>query len=262
MTPSFDPPRIASGRANVPDGLRDAVQSAAADGPTPEQIEQLSGVLAPIFASPPAAYIDAGASGISEAPAAGAKVLGAGKAATALALVVVSGVGGYAAWRWLEPSGSDSQNIAPATIVQPAPAAQTPEPIPIESLPLADPPFTGPSPSPKPREAARPRAVEPPAAQPAPAAEPPKAQLSESELVDLARRSVASDPRKALALAQEHHRRFAGAPLSEEADFIEIEAMKRLGRFEEARSLDERFRKRYPTSMHGQTVTVKPAPSP
>ena len=86
--------------------------------------------------------------------------------------------------------------------------------------------------------------------------------MSESELVDLARRSVTTDPRKALALAQEHHRRFAGAPLSEEADFIEIEALKRLGRFEEARALDERFRKRYPTSIHGQTVQVRPAPSP
>jgi hypothetical protein len=73
---------------------------------------------------------------------------------------------------------------------------------------------------------------------------------------------VAADPRKALALAQDHHRRFAGGPLAEEADFIEIEATKRLGRFEDARALDERFRKRYPTSMHGQTVQVRPTPTP
>jgi hypothetical protein len=197
---------------------------------------------------------------------AGTKVLGAsvGKGTSLLALFAVCAVGGYGAWRYTHPSPVAAPSTAPAIVQQPevAPPALGPAPIPVESLPLDT--ERSPAALSKPREPSRARAVESPTAgheEPAPAAEAPKA-LSELELVDLARRSIATDPRKTLALAQEHHKRFAGGPLSEEADFLEIEAMKRLGRFEEAKTLDERFRKRYPTSIHGQTVLVKPAPSP
>jgi outer membrane protein assembly factor BamD (BamD/ComL family) len=86
--------------------------------------------------------------------------------------------------------------------------------------------------------------------------------MSEFALVEQARRSVAADPKKALALTEEHQRRFAGGPLSEESDFIAIEAERRLGHNDEARALADRFKKHYPTSMHGQSVTVPPLPKP
>jgi hypothetical protein len=260
MTPSYDPPRFASGRADAPDSLREALKAAASDGPGLHEIEKLAGALAPIFAAPPSTFPDAAPHGISESAGAG---LGAGKVATLLSVAVLVGAGGYAAWRHWHASDPGTQNIAPAVRTQsdPAPALQPPEPIAAPALPLETPaPVAAPVPA-KPREAVRSRPVEAPA-QETPAQPAAKAQLSESELVELARKSVTGDPRNALSLVQEHHRRFAGGPLSEEADFIEIEAMKRLGRFEEARALDDRFRKRYPTSIHGQTVQVRPAPSP
>ncbi len=265
MTPSFDPPRFASGRANAPDSLRAALKSAASDGPAPRDIEKLAGALAPIFAAPPSTFPEPVPNGVSESAALGAKGLGAGKIATLLAVAALVGAGGYGAWRHGHPSDPGTQNIAPAIIAQPepAPAPQTPEPIPAPRLPLdtTPPAATGMAAPSKPREAARTRPVETPA--PEPVAQPPqKAKLSESEIVEFARKSITSDPRNALSLVQEHHRRFAGGPLSEEADFIEIEALKRLGRFEEARALDDRFRKRYPTSIHGQTVQVRPTPTP
>jgi hypothetical protein len=264
MTSLSDPPRILSGRADAPAALRDAVQAAASDGPTSQQLAELASSLAPTFAAQSSALLHAGA-GATRSGGASAKLFGAGKVAALAAAVAV--VGGYGAWRWLRPSPSNVQNIAPAEIIEPTPEPAAPPPAlpaaPVERLAVDPEPAPAPAAAPpKPRETARPKTVEPPVQDP-PVVEAPKAQLaSESELVDLARRSVASDPRKALALAQEHHRRFAGGPLSEEADFIEIEAMKRLGRFEEARALDERFRKRYPSSIHGQTVQVRPSPSP
>jgi len=259
MTASSAPPRIASGQVDAPAALRDALQAAANDGPTPEQFEQLSSALTPIFAVSASAVLHAGATG-----AASAKLFGASKATT-LAVAVVLTAGGYGAWRWLGPSRNDAKNMAPAAVAQPVPelvVPASPPPIPVEQLPLDTEPATETvAPPPRPREATRTRPAEPPARE-APTVEAPKPQLSESELVDLARRLVMSDPRNALALVQDHHRRFAGGPLSEEADFVEIEAMKRLGRFEEARALGDRFRKRYPTSIHGQTVQVRPPPTP
>jgi hypothetical protein len=259
---SADPPRIASGRAAFPGALRDAVQAAATDGPTPQEIERLASALAPVFAAPPLG-LHGGGHGATASGVTGVKGFGAGKTVTTLAVAALVGAGGYGAWLWLRPAPTPPQNIAPAVAAEsePAPELPAPPPIAVESLPqVVEPVPTGAAVPVKPREAMRVRPIEAPP-QETQAAEPPKGQ-SESELVDLARRSVASDPRKALALAQDHHRRFAGGPLSEEADFIEIEAMKRLGRFEEARALDDRFRKRYPTSIHGQTVQVRPSPTP
>ena len=270
MTPSFDPPRLASGGADACASLRDALKSASNDGPTQQDLAKLSGMLAPVFMAPPSSFPDVGSNGLSESASASAKLLGAGfgKGATMLAVAAVCAAGGYGAWRALAPSSTATQNIAPAPVVQPL-ALPAKEPIRVDQLPIDDTKAPGDvtpqSAASRPREATRARPIELPASNLAAeevAAGSPKPQLSEWALIELARKSGPTDPRNALALAQDHHRRFAGGPLSEEADFIEIEAMKRLGRFEDARSLEERFRKRYPNSMHGQTVHVQPTPNP
>jgi hypothetical protein len=269
MSP-FDPPRIASGRANVPESLCNALQSAATDGPTPHEFSRLAAALAPLLVAPPSpsAYPGIG-NGLSESASLGGKILGAGfgKGATILAVAVGCAAGGYGFWRSVRSGGTGvPDDIAPAPLSQPAAPFANRTPIPVEQLPLETAPVeesvTTIAPA-RPRTHVVEAPLPVPSAQESPAQiEAPKAEISESELVELARRSVAQDPRKALSLVQDHQRRFAGGPLSEEADFLEIESLKRLGRSEEARLLDERFRKRYPSSLHGQTVRIRPAPTP
>jgi hypothetical protein len=198
----------------------------------------------------------------------GSKILGASYAkGVTFAIAVAVAAGGYGIWRSVRSGEAPvTHDIAPAILSQPvAPPAERAG-IPVEQLPLDTAPIdesvTTIAPV-RPRVRVVEAPLPAPSVQESPAqVEAPKGQLSESELIELARRSVAQDPRKTLALVQDHRRRFTGGPLSEEADFLEIESMKRLGRLEEARSLGERFRRRYPSSIHGQTVQVKPAPAP
>ncbi len=274
MTSSLDPPRFASGRADVPAALSDALRSAANDGPTPHELERLSASVAPFFLMPPSAVPVTGGFSHSSTSILGRMLgSGVGRGATMLAVATVCAVGGYGAWRSLRPVPASPQNIPAAAVVQadvplPAPAK---DPISAGKAPFgsvrAEPVAGGAAPpAVKMREPPHARPAELPAApslgETTIAPPPPKPELSEWALVDSARRSMATEPRRALALVQEHHRRFAGGPLSEEADFIEIEAMKRLGRLDEVRALEDRFHSRYPSSIHGQTIQMRPTPTP
>jgi hypothetical protein len=268
MTASVEIHRIASGRTEAPESLRDAVRSAAGDAPTSRDLAVLAAALGPVFAAPPSSFPAPPPNGLSQSMSLGARVLGAGAGkATVVALVALCAAGGgYGTVRWLRSSSSASHDIAPAPRVETQPAVP-PNAIPAPELPAepARPEGAAAAPAVRSREPSKSRAVEP--APPsrdeaAPQAEPPKQEVSEWALVEQARRSLASDPRRALALAEEHKRKFEGGPLSEEADFIEIEAQKRLGHADEARALSDRFRKRYPSSIHGQSVTVPPTPKP
>ena len=100
--------------------------------------------------------------------------------------------------------------------------------------------------------------AEPPALNPAPSlptavAEPPPPSArsaaparsgglaEESLLLERARRSLAAEPAQALALVREHERTFPRAQLASERDLVELEALHRLGRHGEARSLAQRL---------------------
>jgi hypothetical protein len=115
------------------------------------------------------------------------------------------------------------------------------------------------------RSVARPWPV--PAAAPAPPADPdpitaPSVQpetrrpgpMSEAALLGAAQAALRSDPGRALALVQEHRRRFAGGALVQEREVIAIEALSRLGRTDEARSRARGFEQAYPGSAHRRKV--------
>jgi hypothetical protein len=227
---------------------------------------RLASALAPTFAVQPALH--AASNGLAgSSSTAGAHVLGAGvgKTTTIVALALVCAAGGYGAWRSLQRTSIAPPQVAAPSVAQPerAPADDVPQSL-AERAPAPDTHSIARAQAPaKSREPSRARPAEPSVPSDNPIAAPaPKQELSEWALVDLARRSVTTDPQRAIALAQEHHRRFGGGPLSEEADFIEIEATKRLGRLDDARALEEKFHKLYPMSIHGRTVQVRPAPSP
>jgi hypothetical protein len=76
------------------------------------------------------------------------------------------------------------------------------------------------------------------------------ATWDEPQLVERARKALATDPRRALTLAQEHRRRFPAGALSVERDVIVLEALARSGQTAEARRRALAFEARYPKSIH------------
>lgn len=101
--------------------------------------------------------------------------------------------------------------------------------------------------------------VEPTAAPPvAPAARPqPKPavieeapRVSEAELLLKARQALKRDPELALRLASEHQAQYANGRLTPEREVLAIEALRNLGRKQEADERLHKFEARYPSSIH------------
>jgi hypothetical protein len=84
----------------------------------------------------------------------------------------------------------------------------------------------------------------------APATEAADPGPTEGSLLLRARQELASDPSDALALTQEHARRFPSGGLVQEREVLAIEALARLGRTSEAQRRLEAFRARFPRSPH------------
>ncbi|MBK8255493.1 MAG: hypothetical protein IPK82_22880 [Polyangiaceae bacterium] len=72
----------------------------------------------------------------------------------------------------------------------------------------------------------------------------------EAKLLLQVKADVAKDPEKALKLAEKHHRMFGDGALLEEREVLQIEALVRLGRVEEAKAAASRFRAEHPQSGH------------
>jgi hypothetical protein len=74
--------------------------------------------------------------------------------------------------------------------------------------------------------------------------------LSEVALLRLARSELSADPRHALALTDEHRRRFPGGALTQEREVIAILALSQLGQTESAKKRGLEFEQHYPGSAH------------
>ncbi len=74
--------------------------------------------------------------------------------------------------------------------------------------------------------------------------------LNEVALLDSARAALATDPRRALTLTQEHARRFPHGALSQEREVIAIEALSKLGQTSAAKARGSDFERHYPGSAH------------
>ena len=77
---------------------------------------------------------------------------------------------------------------------------------------------------------------------------------NETALLAAARAALTQDPQRALALTQEHTRRFPQGALSQEREVIAIEALSRLGQTSAARQRARAFERQYPGSAHQQKV--------
>jgi hypothetical protein len=78
--------------------------------------------------------------------------------------------------------------------------------------------------------------------------------VPEDQLLERARRALASDPNRALALTREHARSYPSGVLAQEREVIAIEALKRLGRGGEAEARRGTFEERYPQSAHRRNL--------
>lgn len=131
----------------------------------------------------------------------------------------------------------------------PAPVAMPP--VSVDSLPAAPP---APAPAPLAREAKAPRAQAP---APAEGAEDPGDELA---LLEDARRALAADPARTLALADTHAQRFAKPALAQERERLAIDALVRLDRRPEAEARAKAFEATYPQSAHLARVRALVAP--
>jgi hypothetical protein len=119
-----------------------------------------------------------------------------------------------------------------------ASAASAAPPAPPLDLPAASASATPEPPGPSARPAA---SAGPSAAASGPARNSGDSLVEEHALLAEARRALGTSPSQALALVQQHQRRFPGGMLSTEREFLRITALSRLGRGAEARAAADRF---------------------
>jgi hypothetical protein len=68
------------------------------------------------------------------------------------------------------------------------------------------------------------------------------------------------DPRSVLRLAAEHARRFPDGVLAPEREVLAIEALRALGRNDQAEERLRKFRATYPDSLHTRALTKSTTP--
>lgn len=148
---------------------------------------------------------------------------------------------------------------APAAHSTSGDAAPTPSPTPPsvdEPASLAARPASPPSPPRAKRESVV-AAAAPPAESTAwiPEEPKPKSTLSEElALLESARRSLVQHPEAALENLAEHRARFPLGVLASERDLMELDALRRIGREQDARSRARALLDRDPSGMHAERV--------
>lgn len=237
MTEPTDPPRLVDAPSSDP--LRPLVEQARADVGTPMEVSQLAVRLAPVIgpAVGPAAGGGAAASGAKgAAAAASAMKLGA-------AVVIAAAAGGV--WLTTSHQPTAARPTADAPVVSPVAA---PAPLPAEAEAAADQEVAAPEPPTVGDRAAQPEATH------RGSTVKEAGTLAEAKLLGRAQSALSSDPRKALALAEEHRQSFPHGVLVQEREVIAIDALARVGRRAEAAARGERFLKAFPGSAHQSKI--------
>jgi hypothetical protein len=125
-----------------------------------------------------------------------------------------------------------------------------PAPVVVPALPLPDPAApvdTTTLPGSKPAPPSR--------STPAEAASAPEDALAgEARLLQQAHDAMTSDPRKALAIAHEHAKRYPSGQLAAERELIMVQALMKLGRVHEAEARGRALRKSAPNSIYGDRL--------
>ncbi|MDC3961762.1 hypothetical protein [Polyangium jinanense] len=148
-------------------------------------------------------------------------------------------------------------------LIAPAPPPSAPPPSPPAALTVAQPPPPAAPPAPSPSSTATP----PPPAPRAPISAAPAPSLSasaeapapdplaeEAALLERARAALNTSPAEALSLAEAHAARFPTGKLGMEREIVIIDALRRLGRTDEARTRGEALLSRARGSLYEERV--------
>jgi hypothetical protein len=218
-----EPLRLTDPASGAPNELRALFDAGARDLPTEAQLARLSQKLGPLL----------GPSGGGTASG-GSSAAGLGKLGAALA-VLVGGAVLVANLNDEVPKSVPEPRSLPA-----APAAEKPS----HQVAL------------EPTAAARASGIDSAEAPPsgaersAPRAAPRSSGEIEVELLERARAALGANPNHALSLTSEHKLRFPGGVLAQEREVIAIEALRRLGKNDQASLRADEFAKNYPRSAH------------
>jgi hypothetical protein len=216
-----DPGRIREGGSDAPPELRDLFIDAAKPEPLTAQIDaQLAAQIGSLSALPASSVVKI----VPWLALGGGGLLLVG----AVALV--------------------TQQQAPGPLSPPAPPAPVEAPVPPDPVPsapvLALPPAAAIS--------ARPSM---PRAKPTEASNPSEDTLAgEAKLLNQAHAVMATDPRKALAIGNEHAKRYPRGQLAAERELILVQALVKLGRAREAETRGRALRKSAPKSIYDQRL--------
>ncbi|HET9932854.1 MAG TPA: hypothetical protein VFQ35_19255 [Polyangiaceae bacterium] len=219
MSSSDDPTRLRDSALSGEERLAQLFRAAGDDLPSATQLEALAGRLGPVLDAPTPPRV----------PRTFSKLGALGGTAAVLAIV-----GGYLVSR-------SAPHVEPAPLPAHSSSSQPASPPKQEaSAPVAEP-------------------VPPPSSsvEVAPVLSAPRgasAKPDEATLLEQARRALASDPRRALALTQRHQALYPRGVLVQEREVIAIEALRRLGREGQASDRANSFEKSYPDSAHRRAV--------
>lgn len=212
------------------EALRAALDAAQQDLPSEAELASLAARLGPLLPPP------GGGGAADPSPAIGASSSGA-VAKTLAVLAAAAAVSGVV---WWGTSG-------PAREPRPEPVSEPVEPPgeEEEALPagLDVPEELAPAEAPRPRTRPSPPRFE----------SDPEAELA---LIREAQDALRTSPARALALTDEHRRRFGDGALAQEREVVAIDALVRLGRRAEAGARAAELHRRWPRSAHGRRVDV------
>lgn len=245
MNDPGDPPRWSDTTGGAPPELRELLSNARSDVPGPAALAAL-GVAVPTL--------------VAESAAAGvATQLGAAAAKTGGAALSAK-VGGAATALIVASATVFAVVQAPKKEPAPAPHAVATEAVPSEPPQWEEQPHrTAP-------EATSPLVDTPVEAEvetegtstaqrsPSQGAKPTGGEL---QLLQRARAVLRTAPTRALELTAQHQREYPSSQFVQERQVIRIEALKRLGREEEARQLGSDFNQRFPDSAHGTRLETE-----
>lgn len=262
------------------DHLRRLLDAGRADGPDAAQAARLSARLAPLLgptSGPPGAPGGAGTpeGAIGGAVATPARPFWSLPAAKAGIALLVAALGGTAAAVLGEGWQHEGEQARPAgsTLLATSASASSPVELAASAEPVqnvfgagsaavgvSDPgPMASTANRAAPRTAvpsSQARKDAPPSAPASRAPSPFSGNSTEIDLLDRAQRALAAAPAEALALSDEHGRRFADGPLAPEREVIAISALVALDRRDEARQRAARFRAEHPGSAYLRRIEV------
>ena len=235
-----DEPRRLLDDPETGEALRGVLEAGRDELPSEAQLASVAARLGPLLLPP-----SGGGGGADPSGGLAAGGSPAALAAKGMAALAAAAVAGAVVW-----GATQEAERAPPPEAAPRVEEAREEPvIASEELPEGvDPPVDDPAP------AVRPRRIE----EAAPALEiDPEAELA---LVREAQDALRSAPARALALAEEHVRRFGDGALAQEREVVAIDALSRLARHDEASARAARFHTRWPRSAHRRRIDVLAPP--